>query len=157
MNPSRSKVNNIQDLSQNIELLEAMETRLAVASQFLLTYERELISFISCLPYPAWIKDYHTRMIYVNPAYEKAYSVAVEDYNGKQDFEVWHNDFSNEYKTNDIQVMRTGKHVELKETFEDASSTIHTIDVLKWPLTNGGVVLGVAGMVTNNGKHNSIT
>ncbi len=157
MEPSVNGEPPIQVVAQNIEMLEAMEARLAVAPRFLLAYEQELISFVSCLPYPAWIKDYNTRMIYVNPAYEKAYNITVEEYNGKLDFEVWHNDHSGEYKTNDMQVMQTREHVKLNETYEDVNGKTHTLRVLKWPLTHNNTVIGVAGMVIEDGTHNSLT
>lgn len=134
-------------ISQNIEMLEAMEMRFAVAPYFLNSREKELVSFVSCFPYPAWIKDYNTRMIYVNPAYEKAYGVTVEEYNGKLDFEVWHNTYAEEYQAHDKSVMENREYVEVNETYQDTQGETHALNVVKWPLIRDGEVIGVAGMV----------
>lgn len=134
-------------ISQNIEMLEAMEMRFAIAPYFLNSREQELISFVACFPYPAWIKDYNTRMIYLNPAYEKTYNVTVEEYNNKLDFEVWHNESANAYCANDKAVMESRTFVELTETYEDLHGVKHQLDVVKWPLIREGSVIGVAGMV----------
>lgn len=135
------------EITLNIESLEQMELRLAVAPFFLDSRASELISFISCCPYPAWIKDYDTRMIYVNPAYETEYKVTVEEYNTKLDFEMWHNDSSKEYGINDKAVMESHEHVELQETYVDIHGGEHILNVVKWPLSREGDIIGVAGMV----------
>lgn len=134
-------------ISQNIEMLEAMELRFAVAPYFLDSREKELVSFVSCFPYPAWIKDYNTRMIYVNPAYEDAYGVTVEECAGKLDFEIWHNEYSVEYQAHDLAVMDSREHVETIETYKDKDGNTHPLNVVKWPLLREGAVIGVAGMV----------
>lgn len=65
------------------------------------------------LPYPAWIKlalprsdgKFEFRMQYVNPAYEKWFGVALLDYVGKTDFEVWPQATAEAYFQNDMKAM----------------------------------------------------
>lgn len=128
-------------------MIERLDGRLNMAPEYLSARVNELVSFVACFPYPAWIKDYTTRMIYINPSYEKAYNVTVEEYNNKFDFEVWNNSHSNEYSANDRRVMDSRQHIKTQEVYLDNDGVEHAINILKWPLIHQGEVIGVAGIV----------
>lgn len=138
-------------ISAQIETLERMGKRLDSAHVLLDKRHNELISFLACLPLPAWIKDLEYRMIYINPAYEQEYGVNVEDYNSKLDSEMWVNESAAEaikaYLEHDELVVSTRSYLSLNEQYVDPAGKSHPIKVLKWPLIVTGDVVAVASLV----------
>lgn len=137
----------MDSISQNIEMIEQIDARLDSAPEYLNACVNELVSFVSGFPYPAWIKDYTTRMIYINPSYERTFNVTVEEYNNRYDFEVWNNSHSNEYGANDRRVMESRQYIKTQEVYLDTNGVEHPVNILKWPLIHKGEVIGVAGIV----------
>lgn len=138
-------------ISAQIEALERMGQRLDTAQILLDKRHDELISFLACMPLPAWIKDLKSRMIYINPAYEQEYGVNVEDYNSKLDSQVWLHenaaDVVKAYVAHDELVINTRNYQSVTEHYVDPAGTLHPINVIKWPLIVKGEVVAVAGLV----------
>lgn len=134
-------------IAAQIQALEVLGERLDKAQQLLDKHHNELVSFLACMPLPAWIKDLNSRMIYINPAYEREYGISVEIYNSKLDAEVWDNEeVVGEYVSHDGLVIRSQAYRSLTEYYVDPQGVKHPIEVLKWPLIVNGMVVGVAGV-----------
>lgn len=137
-------------ISAQIQALERMGQRLDTAQILLDARQDELISFLACMPLPAWIKDLNSRMIYINPAYEQEYGINVEDYNSKLDSDVWLHESAaevvQEYIDHDVQAINSRQYQSITEFYVDVAGLKHPISVLKWPLIVGGQVVAVAGL-----------
>lgn len=131
-------------ITQQIEELEVINHRLDTAHRLLTNRHGEVVSFLACLPFPAWIKDLQSRMIYINPTYERLYGVTVEIYNTKLDAEMWPNadaSIVEEYVAHDKEAIESGKHQSVTEYYVDPEGVKHPVKVVKWPLfVNGGIV-----------------
>ena len=92
---------------------------------------------------PTWFKSPSGNMLYINPAYEKAYNILAEDYAGKTDKEIWLEDkTAYQFKSNDNLAMSEGKAITADEIVNGK-----TVRVRKWPVYISDKLIGVAGEV----------
>lgn len=92
---------------------------------------------------PTWLKSAdQKKMLFVNPAYTKEFSVTYEDYVGLRDKDVW--EFGQLYSDNDQLVLDSCQEMEFEETVVIKGESV-IYKVRKWPVILDGVVLGIAG------------
>lgn len=103
--------------------------------------------FVLDSPLPMWLKSMDGSVIFVNPAYTHVFGVALEDYIGKKDSDVWQGE-EKAYRSNDEEVMCTGRgRFFVEEAGKVRTNVPNHILVYKWPLyDDNGNLLGVAGM-----------
>ncbi len=142
-------------IKAQIASLEYINERLDAARGFLNDHFSELSAFLCCMPFPAWIKNQDTRMIYVNRAYENAFGVTAEQYNTKFDSDIWTKDAAAvaaaaEYKQHDLEVMSQKSPIRYVEIYVDPTGVSSDVDVIKWGLLDDkGNIIGVAGVCVN--------
>ncbi len=77
--------------------------------------EERFRAFMNNSPAIAWMKDEQGRHVYVSKAFEKLCGVRSEDWCGKTDFELWPPEVANEFRKNDLEVLHTGRTLEVVE------------------------------------------
>lgn len=101
-------------------------------------------------PYPEWIKSTNGTMLFINKSYEDVFLIPegkkISDYLGKTDFDVWPENIAKIYSDNDNEVILTKSVIEFGETVSIGGKKIN-INVSKWPVMIGDLVVGVRGMV----------
>lgn len=100
------------------------------------------------IPDIAWLKDREGRYLAVNLALAEAMGYArPEDVEGLTDFDMWPHERAAAYKREDDELMRTGEHVRVEETFIDANQRAVWIETYKTRIVSAdGVVLGTTGI-----------
>jgi PAS domain-containing protein len=133
---------------QEIEQLKEINEKLDRKQLTFLQNSNCLTSFMLTLPMPAWVKDLNGRMMFCNYKYETSFGISPTKYNGKLDSAVWSKDESREFRKNDLEVEKQRIPVKFKEKiFNEKLKEWQELEVVKWPVTIGGFLLGIAGMV----------
>lgn len=91
---------------------------------------------------PTWLKSVSGHMLYVNPAYTARFGLAVEEYGGRQDGEVWDAVTAAAFQENDRRAVDAAGAIIAHEAVNG-----ETLTVRKWPVFFDGQVMGVAGEV----------
>jgi PAS domain-containing protein len=92
------------------------------------------------LPFPYWLKDMQSKMIYVNKQYESQFNIKSADYINKTDYDVWPKEIADKYVDTDNEVISGSS-----EYVVDFHETIDHI-VIKWKRRAGNIVIGIAGI-----------
>jgi len=85
------------------------------AAEALHESEERFRAFMNNSPAIAWMKDEQGRHVYLSEAYERRFGVRFEDCRGKTDFELWPREVAEEFRKNDLEVLRTGRPLEVVE------------------------------------------
>lgn len=100
------------------------------------------------LPIPFWIKDTSGVMLYANDAYINEYLIPnnkhYEDYVGKTDAQFWGIELGEMYLGNDKRIMKKGMSVVNEYVYINGNRI--DLVVIKYPITLGKVIIGVAGL-----------
>lgn len=135
--------------------IENIEKGLAGVRKALLSYrpsavEQKQATLLSikalsdCKPNPFWLKGCCGRMLYLNPAYTKAFKVSAEAYLGSKDHAQWDKNTAESFKCNDGEVILKGKAMKFIEEVL-LEGEVHRYHILKWPVYMNGQIIGVAG------------
>lgn len=100
------------------------------------------------IPDIAWLKDREGRYLAVNLALAEAMGYArPEEIEGLTDFDLWPRERAEAYKREDDEVIRTGQHIRVEESFTDAKQRVMWIETFKTRIVgDDGVVLGTTGI-----------
>lgn len=85
------------------------------AAEALHESEERFQAFMNNSPAIAWMKDVKGRYVYLSEAYERRFGVRLEDWRGKTDLELWPQEVANEFRKNDLEVLSTGRPLEVVE------------------------------------------
>jgi PAS domain S-box-containing protein len=77
--------------------------------------EERFRAYMNNSPAVAWMKDEQGRHVYLSGSYERRFGVRLENWRGKTDFELWPQEIAEEFWKNDLEVLRTGRAVEVVE------------------------------------------
>jgi PAS domain S-box-containing protein len=77
--------------------------------------EERFRSFMDHSPAIAWLKDESGRVVYLNRTYEERFGVRLADWLGKADAELWPAETAAEFRKNDLEVLRSGRSIEVVE------------------------------------------
>ena len=79
--------------------------------------EREALTlaFLNNSATVAWMKDVEGRYVYLSPSFERRFGVRLEDSRGKTDFELWSPEIAEQFRANDLAVLRQGSVMEVVE------------------------------------------
>lgn len=112
----------------------------------------ELIESLSeRVPTLVWIKDQDHRLVYMNPAFERAFGIAREDWLGKTGWDLFPNALAREMAENDHRVQRTQVPEEVMETaITDGLPSHYRSWKIPLPRPDGTVFLGgISTVVTD--------
>ncbi len=128
--------------------LEELERKINNRENILLSSHNPLTGFMLTHPLPAWVKDLGGRMMFCNDAYEKHYGISPAVYNDKYDSQVWSEEEAKRFRKHDLEVEEARTFKRFKEKiYNEARQCYQELDVIKWPVTIGGYLLGIAGQV----------
>lgn len=71
----------------------------------------------------AWMKDAEGRHVYLSPSFERRFGVRLEDSMGKTDFELWPPEIAEQFRKNDLAVLRQGTVIEVVEEAHNPDSS----------------------------------
>lgn len=100
-------------------------------------------------PYPKWLKSTDLMMLKLNKSFEDTFLIPSgftrADYIGHYDYEIWPEEFADNFRESDLRVIRTRRPYSFIETVKDVSGNLIELEVVKYPIIQNGVLLGVAG------------
>ena len=119
------------------------------AEQKLRESEDRLRGILNNSPNPIFLKDTEGRYLLVNREFEQALGVTQEQVQDKTDHEVFPFEMAQAFRTNDLQVLRSGAPLEFEEvSFQEDGS--HTSIVQKFPLRDErGEIYAIGGVATD--------
>ena len=99
------------------------------------------------IPDLAWLKDDEGRFIAANEPFGKACGVSPADLVGKTDLDIWPEELAQGYRTDDFEVMRTGKSKHVEERLIDSLGRENWIETIKTPIFDiTNKVIGTVGI-----------
>jgi PAS domain S-box-containing protein len=99
------------------------------------------------IPDMAWLKDRNGTFLAVNEPFEKASGIPRKELIGKTDFDFWPEDLARRFKTDDDQVMKTGKRKTIEEKLVHTKDRDIWVETIKSPIFNeAGEVIGTTGI-----------
>lgn len=155
-------------IAENYKLVEKLQNRIAYLEneisnlKITLTNEakevtilrNQLLLFESShvdIPLPMWMKDTNGKMIFLNRIYEDYFLLPInksmEDYIGNTDNAIWDKEIADKFIKNDQKVIRTKKYIRTIEYVNGKDGTLFPVEILKYPRTINGKVIGISGMV----------
>ncbi len=93
-----------------VEIAERKEVQQALREREALT-----AAFLDNSATIAWMKDAEGRHVYLSPSYERRFGVHFDDWMGKTDFELWPPKVAEQFRENDLVVLRQGSVIEVVE------------------------------------------
>lgn len=95
-----------------------------------------------------YVKDIEGRYLLINRSYERLFQVVERDLLGKTDSDLFPADIAEKFRRNDLEVIRTGKPLEIEEVAPHGDGP-HTYISIKFPLRRDGEIYAVAGISTD--------
>lgn len=106
--------------------------------------------FIDEMPLPAWIKaaseDGRFHILTVNKKYTEEYGITREEYQVREDIDLWDEHTSKSFYTADEKVRSENRNYFSIEAFNLNGRNFNVL-VWKWPIHLDGKVVAVCGMV----------
>lgn len=134
----------------SLDSLRAVSTKLDEDDMVYSSSEIYLAKAWHSSPIPMWIKDVYGKMVFINDAYCAIYGIKKIDYIGKTDADIWPPEVARDFQALDQKVL-DGESVEYSVEKIPNRAGFRTYDhlhVIKFPIMDGPVVKGIAGMVT---------
>ena len=103
-------------------------------------------------PLPMWIKDAEGKVLACNRAYEVLFlrprGYTLNDYLGRTDADVWPSHVAEQFRENDLSVLRDREILDTRENCTNAQGREIPVRVIKYPRTIDGIEepIGVAGI-----------
>lgn len=99
------------------------------------------------IPDIAWLKDRENRYIAINDALENSLGLRNEDIIGKTDLDFFPLDLAEHYRTDDMEVMISGKRKQIEEYYVDKDGRKIWLETIKTPILNKqNEVIGTMGI-----------
>lgn len=109
--------------------------------------QRQQQAILNNIPDIAWLKDTESRYVMVNEPFLRACGLSADELPGKTDFDLWPEDLAEQYRSDDREVMQTGRHKLVEEPFVDAQGVRSWIETIKSPIVDvNGRVIGTTGI-----------
>lgn len=136
------------NVNELLKRLDEINNRITRRDNIYLNKLTELTAFMLTCPMPSWVKGLNGRMMFCNHAYEQEYGISPTIYNDKLDTSFWTKKEASSFRKHDLEVEETRCSKRFKEKiFNRKKSTYQELEVIKWPVTVGGSLLGIAGQV----------
>lgn len=108
------------------------------------------------IPLPMWLKDTDGTMLFLNKQYEDTFLIPrgyeANDYVGHKDDAVWGDEIAVAFQLNDRKVIRSKKPVRTIEPLIDEEGDTYYCEILKYPRSASGRVIGISGIVLKTAK-----
>ena len=125
-----SATKQIEPTEQRLEMMASVGTLLGrviereQTSRELKASEERFRMFMDNSPAVAWMKDEEGRYAYLSKSFERRFHVLLADCRGKTDFDLWPQEIAEEFRTNDIAVLRDETIMEAVEQAPNPDGTI---------------------------------
>jgi len=122
-------------------------SKLKQAQQHAEQIRRQQEAILQNIPDIAWLKDRDSRFIAVNEPFGRACGVDPKDLVGKTDYDIWPRELAEKYRSDDMEVMRTGRRKRVEEPLADKQGKMVWIETIKTPIFDeNGQVIGTTGI-----------
>ena len=96
-----------------------------------------------------YLKDTHSKYLFVNRQYQNLFHVSKEEAVGKTDYDIFPKEMADTFQTNDRKVLRTKTPLKIEEVAPHDDGP-HTYISTKFPLfDSNGIVCGICGISTD--------
>ncbi|MGW8160645.1 MAG: PAS domain-containing protein [Desulfobulbales bacterium] len=110
---------------------------------------REITNILKYTPDVVYVKDREGRYVLINSRFEQLFGVSNEEIRGKTDYEIVAAEVADEFRQNDLRVLREGKSMQFEERVTH-NNEVHTYLSVKFPVYDEtGAVNGVCGISTD--------
>ncbi|UCD65448.1 MAG: PAS domain S-box protein [Deltaproteobacteria bacterium] len=110
---------------------------------------REITNILKYTPDVVYVKDREGKYVLVNSRFEELFGVSNEEVRGKTDYEIMSKEVADEFRKNDLQVLKDGRSMQVEERVLH-NSEVHTYLSVKFPVYDEtGAVNGVCGISTD--------
>jgi len=129
-------------------------TYMVLTTEQLKRRELEQKALLDNIPDIAWLKDQDGRFIAVNRAFEQAAGKTADEIVGRTDREVWPDYIAERYRSEDREVIASGKRMFLVEPFVRADGLETWVETVKTPIydsdgrVTGTGTVGIARDIT---------
>lgn len=104
-------------------------------------------AILNNIPDMAWLKDLDSRYIAVNDQFLRTCGLPAEKVIGKTDHDIWQKEFADMYRSDDLDVIRSGQRRQVEEVQADGTGRKYWVETIKTPIRNEqGTVIGTTGI-----------
>jgi len=129
--------------------LVALRDRKA-ADHALESRDRKMKAILHNIPDMAWLKDRESRFIAVNLPFARACALDPEAVVGKTDLDIWPRQQAEAYRSDDREVMTSGRTKQLEEQLIGSEGVSIWIETIKTPIFSAqGEIVGTTGIARN--------
>lgn len=89
--------------------------------------------FMDHSPSTAWVKDEDGRYVYMNRPFEDCFGANLEEWRGKTDDEIWPGRMADDFRKNDLAVLKSGNALEAVEFARNAQGKVIHLLCSKFP------------------------
>ncbi|MBN2830758.1 MAG: PAS domain-containing protein [Candidatus Omnitrophica bacterium] len=137
----------IKFLQIRITELEKSESRHRISDELLRKTELQQKAILNNIPDIAWLKNRDSRYIAVNEPFARTCGFKPEEIIDKTDFEIWPRELAEKYRTDDQDVVKSGKRHSYEELLIHKSGKSQWVETIKTPIYNDkGEVIGTTGI-----------
>jgi PAS domain S-box-containing protein len=99
------------------------------------------------IPDIAWLKDKESRFLAANEPFGKSCGYDPKDLVGKTDLDIWPKELAERYRTDDREVIKSGRRKIVEEPLADKEGKKRWLETIKTPIYNDkGKVIGTTGI-----------
>ena len=126
---------------------EFLKTRDLLEQELRLSEER-FRTFMNNAPFVTFVKDAEGRFLYYNERMAQRFGIAMEEWLGKSDFDVWPKEIADTIHLNDMEAITSGQSIERLEETMDGEGRLTTWKVhrFSWRDERGEVRIGGIGL-----------
>lgn len=144
----------VKEFRQQIEQLEAAETRRKQAERALADSEAIYHSLVESLPQNIFRKDKEGKFTFANSNFCATLGIPLHDVLGKTDFDFYPEELARKYSQDDKKVIETEKPFEDVEEHQTPDGQRLYVQVVKTPAHNSkGEVIGIQGIFWDVTEH----
>lgn len=122
---------------QQVSLQQAnsqLESLNANLENLVLQRNNQVYSLLNNIPHIAWLKDHEGRFLVVNESFSQACGYDISQLVGLTDLDIWEQDVAESYRSDDFEVMRSGKQKRVEEKLITADGNCQWIETIKTPV-----------------------
>ncbi|OUR75341.1 hypothetical protein A9Q83_18115 [Alphaproteobacteria bacterium 46_93_T64] len=135
--------------NQVLKMNRELEKRVGERTELLEQSEQRLQAIINNANAIIYVKDLGGRYLLVNKRYEKLFKVKIDDFIGKNDFDLFPKEVAQTFRENDREVLLGGNPIE-REEISPIDGEDHIFISVKFPLLNSnGQIYAVCGISTD--------